>query len=145
MNRKWNALLTKTPWKSCSPGQTIGFHFVCLVTSVVSDFVTPWTVAHQAPQTVGFLLCPNILQMAGYLLYLKDGRKTKKEHWFLYLKHKHQITTQSNRFSSCLRASLMYLYSLNKKHISMCFLFFSLCEHLKLPSFCVCVCVCVCV
>ena len=72
----------KPPENPAPLGQTIGFHFVCLVTSVVSDFATPGTVAHQAPQTVGFLLCPNILQMAGYLLYLKDGRKTKKERDF---------------------------------------------------------------
>ena len=39
---------------------------VCQVTSVVSDFVTLWTVAHQAPLSMGFsrqeywsgLLCP---------------------------------------------------------------------------------------
>ena len=69
----------KLPENPALLGQTIGFHFACLVTSVVSDFVTSWTVAQQAPQTVGFLLCPNILQMAGYFLYLKDGRKVKQE------------------------------------------------------------------
>ena len=70
----------KLPENPALLGKTIGFYFACLVISDVSDFVTPWTVAHRAPQTVGFLLGPDILQMAGYFLYLKDGRKIKKEH-----------------------------------------------------------------
>ena len=28
--------------------------YACSIASVVSDFVTPWTVAHQAPLSVGF-------------------------------------------------------------------------------------------
>ena len=32
----------------------IGSPTVCSVGSVVSDFVTPWTVAHQAPLSMGY-------------------------------------------------------------------------------------------
>ena len=49
------------------PGHTKKGHLcACQVTSVVSDSVIPWTVAHQAPPSMGFfrqekwseLLCP---------------------------------------------------------------------------------------
>ena len=36
------------------PFSVIGCVHACLVASVMSDSVTPWTVAHQAPLSMGF-------------------------------------------------------------------------------------------
>ena len=39
---------------SCQDYRSVGLMDVCVSCSVVSDFVTPWTVAHQAPLSLEF-------------------------------------------------------------------------------------------
>ena len=41
-------------WLTFLLGAAVGTHYCCLVLSHVQLFVTPWTVAHQAPLSMGF-------------------------------------------------------------------------------------------